>query len=185
MKKFLIGLVLCATSLTFAEVKQVPPTAGDLRVQALALLECDDEASLQIEKIEHYYRYNYDSKKEPLRRKVFYIASCPIGAYNFSSALYAWTEWQDLRVIPFAVPRTNEKLELVGMGAETIVGALAYDKNKGIFTTFAKGRGLGDTHVYGVYSIINGDVVLTEYAQDNTENGKVDPKVVFKASARR
>lgn len=194
MKRMALLIALSALVSSFATattpIHVKTPTAADAIAESDTYdMYCNDGIPKTVEKIDHFFRYSYEGPKDAMHGLSYFIVSCSAGAYNASSMMFrvesSYSRGKTVEVlkpVSFAVPRTNNKDQIVGWSADVVTAALAYDKKTNQLTSFSKGRGLGDLYVLGTYALIEDEVVLRKYEVDNKEGDDDAATVVFEAT---
>lgn len=143
-------------------------------------MNCNEGVEVQVQKISHSYSYSYEKATAPKHKADFYIVTCPAGAYNMASVLLYADSGSGLTVVPLTSPLVNAKNQrVIGWRSQIVVGYLAYDDKKNILVSYSRGGGVGDLSEVATYSILEDMVLLRKYELDNTEDGKIAPKVIF------
>lgn len=139
------------------------------------------------------YRGTYDEPDDPDRRFRLYRFNCSGGAYNFSSVFYGWDEVSGLAPLSFAVPsilpvykdlETNPDGTLIGLkstgtSSRFLVTNADVDAETGAISSVAYWRGIGDASSSGVWTLGDGEYVLTTYDVDASYDGEINPVRVY------
>lgn len=189
-------LLLLALVFNFApafadDAKKTPPkrkiaSANDEQVKAkfksmADSMPCNEELPLDIEKIVHAFRYDYQSDKEPMNEAVFYIGSCMAGAYNTASAVLFDNPYSGLEFVYFATPVIGAKNKILGWNSELVTGGLSYDAKTKTLSSFSKGRGIGDMSTTITYALYHNSIILRKFSYDGTGDGKFNQKVLWES----
>lgn len=154
--------------------------------EAAAATICTDEGTPQYEAYDLTYRPDYDGATDTQYR--LYKFSCGSGAYNHFDAFFAWTEFDGVQPVAFAVPtfvptcsRTEgfdcvDVTDIVVTGFTTVnqLVNVVWDEANLTLTENACWRGVCDASDIGVWQFRDGEFVLVTYDVDASYNGQID-----------
>lgn len=189
-KMVVLAALLSGTS-AFAQTPANPTADDAMKASEAFDMSCNVDQPKSTETVVYEYRSRYDKPTDPVRTKTFFIVTCGAGAYNENSILFRIdSKYEQTGEVPLLVPVAlptpvwNKQNQIMGFSAEIVNPYISYDKATKEFTTFAKGRGIGDAFNSGTYGIQEGQVVLRKYVMDNTFNGRVNPKVIYESKVK-
>jgi hypothetical protein len=182
MKSIIVAALVMSSLLAHAQDAKTPATEADVLAKAKTSdMGCQDVADITVKKFTNTYNYSYEKPTDKKHTAIFFIATCPSGAYNESSILFRDDPYSGLMVLPLASPKVNEKNKIIGWTADVVVPVLTYDEKSNTLIAFSKGRGLGDMFTNATYAILEDNAVLTKYDLDNTADEKIDPVTIFES----
>lgn len=140
---------------------------------------CGTDITPTVETVKIQFKYSYQEPQDKPQTATYHIVSCLAGAYNVSSVLVADTS-EGLQLVSFADANINAAGKVAGFTASNVVGDLTYNPKTKIFSTFSKGRGIGDVSLSSSYAFKDGSLVLVEVNYDGTEDEQINPKTIYK-----
>lgn len=140
---------------------------------------CDNLYSITAEKISVAVKYDEKNQKEKGQDKIYYILTCPAGAYNYKSVLFVQSVEKNWIPVPLVTPIMNENDKISGWTSDYSNGVLSFDKSKKQLTSFMKMRGLGDTSKKAIYRFSIENPILVRYEWDSSTDEKINPIIVY------
>ena len=121
--------------------------------------------------------------KEEYVTNTYHVVLCSMAAYNDSSVVFyegyaAEGQTPQLMQIHLTEPVLGPRYGIKGYKSTSNAMGAGVDE-KGILTTFAKGRGIGDSHYAGTYKLEGGEATLIKYSADITMDMRMNPKTII------
>jgi len=121
--------------------------------------------------------------KEEFATVTYHSVLCNMAAYNSDSIIYYEAVVGDgiepkLMQIHLSEPVLGPRNGIKGYKATVTAPGAGIDE-KGVLTTFLKGRGIGDAFTSATYKLQGGEATLIKYVVDNTFDGRINPKTII------
>lgn len=196
MKKIIFALLLALTSTTAANAQSWTDLGKTVGFEKLPLVSqaylvtyyqaCgldhllgEKDALKEISPITSImtYQSKHDEKPQTLKLHQFV---CMRGAYNFLSVFFQERD-NELTPLHFADPIIDtEKKAITGFSSTHYLVNVSIDTKAKTIGAFSKHRGMGDAYSRYTYTLNpEGRFVLTEFEQDSTLDGEMNPTIFY------